>query len=249
MNNTICIIPARMGSSRFPGKALEKICGIEMLHHCFIRAKLAECFSDIYIATPDQEIHDFSKSIGCKSIDTKDTHTRCTERIAEAITKIDDSFENVVLYQGDEPLFSPEILKMLANYISNNADRTVTLMDEISEEQAEDLNNPKIVVDLNNYAAFFSRSAIPGSLKGHTEKFFKHIGVVAFKKSLLYEYANMAEGPLERAESIDMLRFIEHSVPIKMLLCESKTIGVDTPKDLEDVEKLMVNDSYYLGYK
>ena len=75
MNNTICIIPARMGSSRFPGKALEKICGIEMLHHCFIRAKLAECFSDIYIATPDQEIHDFSKSIGCTSIDTKDTHT------------------------------------------------------------------------------------------------------------------------------------------------------------------------------
>ena len=82
MNNTICIIPARMGSSRFPGKALEKICGIEMLHHCFIRAKLAECFSDIYIATPDQEIHDFSKSIGCKSIDTKDTHTRCTERLS-----------------------------------------------------------------------------------------------------------------------------------------------------------------------
>ena len=74
-----------MGSSWFPGKALKKICGIEMLHHCFIRAKLAECFSDIYIATPDQEIHDFSKSIGCKSIDTKDTHTRCTERIAEAI--------------------------------------------------------------------------------------------------------------------------------------------------------------------
>ena len=183
------------------------------------------------------------------SIDTKDTHTRCTERVAEAITKIDDSFENVVLYQGDEPLFSPKILKMLANYISNNADRTVTLMDEISEEQAEDLNNPKVVVDLNNYAAFFSRAAIPGSLKGHSEKFFKHIGVVAFKKSLLYEYANMAEGPLERAESIDMLRFIEHSVPIKMLLCESKTIGVDTPKDLEDVEKLMVNDSYYLGYK
>ena len=249
MNNTICIIPARMGSSRFPGKVLEKICGIEMLHHCFIRAKLAKCFSEVYIATPDPIIHSFSKKIGCKSIDTKNTHTRCTERIAEAITKIDDSFENVVLYQGDEPLFSPVILRVLSDYISINAERTVTFMDEITEEQAEDLNNPKVVVDLNDYASLFSRAVIPGSLKGHNEKYYKHIGVVAFNKFLLYEYAKMSEGPLERAESIDMLRFIEHSVPVKMLLCESKTIGVDTPKDLKDVEKLMAKDSYYLSYK
>ena len=138
---------------------------------------------------------------------------------------------------------------MLSNYISNNTDRTVTLMDEITEEQAKDLNNPKVVVDLNNYAALFSRAAIPGSLKGHNEKFYKHIGVVAFKKSLLKEYAEMSEGPLERAESIDMLRFIEHGTPIKMLLCESKTIGVDTPKDLNDVEELMTKDNYFLKYK
>ena len=91
------------------------------------------------------------------------------------------------MYQGDEPLFSPLNLEYLSDYISKNNDKTVTLMDEITESQAHDLNNPKVVVDLNNYASFFSRSAIPGSLKKHNEKFYKHIGVVAFKKPLLYE--------------------------------------------------------------
>ena len=250
MKNTICIIPARMGSSRFPGKGLEKICGMEMLEHCYIRAGLANCFSEIYIATPDKEIHEFGEKINCKTIDTKNTHSRCTARIAEAITKLDqNSFENVILFQGDEPLFSPKVLEKLANYISTNDYRTVTLMDEIDQTQALDLNNPKVVIDKQDRAIYFSRSPIPGSLKGHDEKYFKHIGVVGFKKNLLHDYTLMLEGPLERAEEIDMLRFIENGVPIKMLLCESETIGVDTPQDLADVEKLMITDNYYLKYK
>ena len=155
----------------------------------------------------------------------------------------------MILFQGDEPLFSPKVLEKLANYISTNDYRTVTLMDEIDQTQALDLNNPKVVIDKQDRAIYFSRSPIPGSLKGHDEKYFKHIGVVGFKKNLLHDYTLMLEGPLERAEEIDMLRFIENGVPIKMLLCESKTIGVDTPQDLADVEKLMITDNYYLKYK
>ena len=249
--NIIGIIPARMSSSRFPGKPLEKILGIPMVGHVYFRSKMSKTLSEVYIATCDKEIADYADSIGAKCIMTKDTHERASDRTAEAMLKIEENtgkkVDIVVMIQGDEPMTMPEMIDMsLSPFNYDPSIGCVNLMAPIkSIEEHNDPNCPKVVVDKNNFALYFSREPIPSSKKwkGGDYAKYKQVCIMPFTREYLLKFNELEPTPLEIIESIDMNRFLEHGYRVKMVLEDFKTQAVDTPEDLKKVEEYMIWDS------
>jgi 3-deoxy-manno-octulosonate cytidylyltransferase (CMP-KDO synthetase) len=252
----IGIIPARMGSSRFPGKPLKDIVGIPMLGHVFKRSKLSETLSQVYIATPDKEIADYATSISAKFVMTKDTHERASDRTAEAMEKIETSIgqkiDIVVMIQGDEPMLEPEMIDLSVRpFLEDDTIEVVNLMAPIrSEEEFEDPNCPKVVVDKNNFALYFSREPIPSrkKWKGDSVPMYKQVCVIPFKRDFLLQYNSWAPTPLEEVESIDMNRVLEYGHKVKMVYEEYETYCVDTPQDLKRVEGFLNRDPLVKKY-
>lgn len=245
--NIVGIIPARMGSSRFPGKPLAKILGVPMIGQVYQQAKKSQLLREVYIATCDQEIADYANSIGAKCHMTKDTHERASDRTAEALSKIEaqtgEKIDIVVMIQGDEPMIVPEMIDLAVDpFLQDPTIRVVNLMAPIkSFEEFNDSNCPKVVVDKNNFALYFSREPIP-SVKKWTEELplaFKQVCVIPFTRDFLLEFNNLEPTMLEKIESIDMNRVLEHGHKVKMVLVDFDTHSVDTPADLILVEKLM----------
>ncbi len=245
----IGIIPARIGSSRFPGKPLAKICGMPMIGHVYARSKMCKKLNDVYLATCDKEIADYAQSIGCKAIMTSDKHERASDRTAEAMLKIEKEKKQkadiVVMIQGDEPMLYPEMIDQALGAMSaDKGIQVVNLMGKLkSQEEQNDPHEIKVVVGLDNFALYFSREPIPTSRKGITDfPMYKQVCIIPFRRDFLLKFNQLDPTPLEKIESIDMLRVLENGYKVKMSLSEFDTYSVDTPADLKKVEYLMKND-------
>lgn len=252
----IGVIPARMGSYRFPGKPLAKILGIPMVGHVYHRSKMSKLLEEVYIATCDKEIADYADSIGAKWIITKDTHERASDRTAEAMLKIEEKtgekIDIVVMIQGDEPMIVPEMIDLAVRpFLDDSSIEVVNLMAPIrSAEEYNDPNCPKVVINRDNFALYFSREPIPSRKKWKEGNFpiYKQVCIIPFTRNFLLEFNALEPSPLERIESIDMNRCLEYDHKVKMVYEEFETYCVDTPQDLEKVEKLMLNDPFVKQY-
>lgn len=252
----VAIIPARMGSSRFPGKPLAKISGVPMIGHVLKRTEMCELVSETYVATCDEEIADYVVSIGGKSIMTSPLHERCTDRTAEAMLKIEKltglRTDIVVMIQGDEPLVTPGMVEAaVAPLVRDSSIEVVNLMADIEEEKdAEDPNEVKVVVDLHGNAVYFSREAIPSRKKGGTAvPFRKQVCIIPFRRESLLEFNALPQTPLEQMESVDMMRLIEHGKTVKMVPVLNHTVSVDIPADITDAESALMNDPLWAKYR
>ena len=242
----IGVIPARMASTRFPGKPLALIDGMPMIGHVFHRSRLSQIVEEVYVATCDREIADYIESIGGKVIMTSSSHERASDRVAEAVDTIEAGSESkidfVVLIQGDEPMIEPEMIKVSVDPLLRDSRVNVTnLMGNLkSRDEQEDPNEIKVVVDKNGFALYFSREPIPSSKKSATSfTMHKQICVISFRRKFLDTFRRLQPTPLERVESIDMLRALEHGFRVKMVQTNFESYSVDTPEDLNEVERLM----------
>lgn len=236
------IIPARMAASRFPGKPLALLAGRPMIEHVYRRAERCPHLAEVHLATCDREIYDAVQRFGGKAIMTADTHVRCTDRVAEAAQAI--SADVIVNIQGDEPLIHPHAITQLCEAILADSDvPCVNLCNVITSEA--DFRNPnqiKAVCDQKGFAIYMSRQPIPTTKQwGHTQV-LRQLGMIAFQKSFLETFANLAPTPLEQAESVDMLRAIEHGYRVKMVVSAFESFGVDTPADLRVAEERLRDD-------
>ena len=253
--NIIGIIPARMGSSRFPGKPLKKILGIPMLGHVFFRSNMSKALDDLYVATCDREIYEFILSIGGKAVMTADTHERASDRTAEAMLKIESETgkktDIVVMIQGDEPMLLPEMIDLSLKPLHTEENiQVVNLMAPLkSAEEQDDPNEIKVVTDLNGFALYFSREPIPHRKKlNKPVPMFKQVCIIPFRRDFLIKFNELDPTPLEEAEFIDMMRLLENGYRVKMVSIDSGTYAVDTIEDLRKVEKLMADDPLIQQY-
>lgn len=244
----IGVIPARLGATRFPGKPMEKIHGMPMVGHCYHRTRLAEGIDDTYVATCDEEIADYIKSIGGKAVMTSTSHTRATTRTAEAMEHIEketgEQVDIVVMMQGDEPLVRPDTIAETLVHFNDPSVEIVNIMSRMrSYEQFVDKNNVKVVVAQNNDALYFSREPIPSPWHGIEDvPMYMQTGIIAFRRDVLLRFNQMAETRLEQIESIDMNRVLETGGHIRMVPTDAITIGVDTLEELQAAEHLLNDD-------
>ncbi|MBI5631781.1 MAG: 3-deoxy-manno-octulosonate cytidylyltransferase [Elusimicrobia bacterium] len=236
----VAILPARMGSTRFPGKPLAKLLGKPMIQHVWERVSRCRALADTVVATCDSEIALACKAFGAPFVMTSDKHERASDRVAEAARKV--KADAYVLVQGDEPMTSPEMVEEALAPLADPAVACVNLAGRIqSESEFEDRNCIKVVLDLNGNALMFSREPIPTRKLGPWGSFpaWKQVCVMPFRADALELYARLAPTPLEKAESVDMLRFLEHGIKVRMAPTGHSSRAVDTPEDLARVEALM----------
>lgn len=235
------VIPARYQSSRFPGKPLTKILGKEMILHVAERALGAVERSQIIIATDSMKIADVVRDNGFEIKLTSDQHPTGTDRVWEAIK--DDNIDFVVNIQGDEPMFHPEDLVQIIKAKIDFPGHVVNGMaDLMSNENASDFNIPKVVYDESSNLLYMSRQAIPGSKVNEdlSIPFKKQVCLYGFNKEHLEAYANFGrKSNLEQFEDIEILRFFEVGIPVKMIALMGNTKAVDIPEDVPEVEQLM----------
>lgn len=251
----IAVIPARMESSRFPGKPMASIHGIPMIGHCYLRTSMCSDLIDTYVATCNQEIAEYIESIGGKAIMTSDAHERASDRTAEAMLKIEQQLgykiDIVVMVQGDEPMTTPEMIsKSIAPLLLDKNVNVVNLMSNIkSDSEFSDPNEVKVVVDSNNDALYFSREPIPSKRKGERDgPMQKQVCVIPFKRNFLLMFNQMHETVLEKIESIDMLRVLENGYKVRMIYSETPSFSVDTEHDLDNVINKMKDDQLMKAY-
>ena len=254
---SVVIIPARMAATRFPGKPLAKIAEVSMIAHCYFRAKMAKFVNEVYVATCDQEIADEIYHLNGKVIMTSSEHERASDRTAEALKKFETNenkkIDVVVMLQGDEPLINPHCLDLLIQHHEKYPEISVSnLIQNISDEDDfHHVNTVKVLTNLRGEILIFSREAIPSprlkGLSGYKPK--KQLGVISFKRDALIDFYQLEPTPLEKIESIDMLRFLEHGKSVMEVLTDSIMQGVDTIEDAKKVEPFIIMDPLYQQYK
>jgi len=241
----LLLIPARMGSSRFPGKPLVKILNkTPMIGFIYNNIKNSKIIKNSYVATCDDEICNYIKSINGNYIMTSKKHERASERCSEALVKIEKKlklkFDIVTMLQGDEPLISIKMIeKGIIPLIKDKSINVSNLMAKIhTKEEFIDKNCIKVVFDKNLNALMFSRNPIPS--KNYNKFYgFKQVCSISFKRDFLIKYLKMKETPLEKLESIDMLRILENGFDVKLIEIKGKIQSVDTKKDLLKVNKIL----------
>ncbi len=226
------VIPARYGSTRFEGKPLEIIHGKTMIEWVYKRS-LSSKLDKVVVATDDDRIVEVVKSFGGEVILTSRDHETGTDRIAEVAQNYRD-FDVIINVQGDEPLIESSMINSLITpFIEEPELKMATLKYKL--DNMEDVNNPnivKVICDKNDYAIYFSRNPIPFPRKLEISNYYKHIGVYAYKRDFVLDYAKMPQTPLEISESLEQLRVLENGYKIKVLETKHKVLGVDTPEDL-----------------
>ncbi len=255
MNRIIGLIPARLASTRFPGKPLAPIHGVPMVGHVYFRTRMCAQLDEVHVATCDPEIFDYVVSVGGKAVMTADTHERCSDRTAEAMLKIETAMGHkvdiVVMVQGDEPMVTPEMIESaVAPMLADPAIQVVNLMARLGTvAEFEDPNEVKVVVGLDGNAIYFSREPIPSRKKGVSQvPMLKQVCIIPFRRDYLLKFNALPPTPLEQIESVDMLRVIEHGDRVRMVMTDSETVSVDTPEDLERVKRLMEGDKLMAEY-
>lgn len=250
MSRIVAVIPARMGSSRFPGKPLASILGRPMIEHVVRRAAMCDQLDAVYVATCDEEIRTRVETFGGAVIMTSASHERASDRVAEAAASLEADV--VVMIQGDEPMITPDmIVAAVAPTLRDPSVRCVNMARRIlSQEEYFDRNTIKVVMDVHGDALFFSRSPIPAVDFASAEcpPIFKQVCVIPFRHDFLQEFTRLPQTPLERAESIDMLRVVEHGLRVRLVETEVNTHAVDTSDDLCLVEAMMKDDPLVLRY-
>jgi 3-deoxy-manno-octulosonate cytidylyltransferase (CMP-KDO synthetase) len=252
--NVVGIIAARMASTRFPNKPLVSIRGMPMIGHVYHRARLAAGMNEVWIATCDQSIIDYASTIGAPAVMTSDRHSRATDRIAEAVPRIEErtgkAVDVAVLIQGDEPMLVPAMLEELVGAMRRDHVLVANLISPIADAaEFEDPNTVKVVRDRAGHALYLSREPIPSRAKyDGAVPMWKQLGLIAFTRTALLEYTALSPTPLEEIESVDMNRLLEHGRRILMVETRHRTTAVDTPSDLARVEALMANDSLVASY-
>lgn len=247
---TIAVIPARMGSSRFPGKPIAPILGRPMIEHIYKRVAMSKSLDATYIATCDDEIRDIAEKFGARVIMTADTHERASDRVAEAVTDLDADL--IVMVQGDEPMTHPDMIDTAVAPFRNDPTLScVNLVRKIDHEADYlDANTIKVVMNRHNDALYMSRRPIPTLAKtGFADTTaYKQVCIIPFRRETLFQYTGLTPTPLEQLESIDMLRLLEHGLSVKMVHTHFNTQAVDTPADLARVAKLMESDPLLAHY-
>ncbi len=247
----LALIPARMGSSRFPGKPMAHLANVPMIEHVYRRVALSRKLTATVVATCDEEIAAHVRGIDGRVAMTGSHHERASDRCAEALAIIEKEdgvkFDIVVMVQGDEPLVHPEMIdEALAPLLADPKVRITNLLGHIgSEEEFEDRNCIKVVLDRSSNALYFSREPIPTRSKGTNAPMGKQICVIPFTRDFLLEYTRMAPTPLEIAESVDMMRVLEHGLDVRMVPTKHNSLSVDTEADRVRVEQVMLQDSLY----
>jgi 3-deoxy-manno-octulosonate cytidylyltransferase (CMP-KDO synthetase) len=237
----VAVIPARFASTRFPGKPLADIDGQPMIEHVYRRASAASTVSRVIVATDDLRIATRVAEFGGHVRLTKPTHATGTDRLAEVVETLDCDI--IVNVQGDEPLIDPRAIdQAVAPLIADPSVPMTTLYKRIANgAELIDPNVVKVVVDRGGFALYFSRAPIPHTHnpRGGWPPLYRHIGLYAYRRSTLLVLANLEPTPLERAESLEQLRALEHGIRIKAVETEYDSLSVDTPKDLEEVRRLL----------
>ncbi|NLR89982.1 MULTISPECIES: 3-deoxy-manno-octulosonate cytidylyltransferase [Flammeovirga] len=247
MRKFLGLIPARYGSSRLEGKPLADICGKPMIQHVYERAKAA--LDDVYIATDDKRIVEAVESFGGKVIMTSADHengtTRCLEALELVNKQTDGQFDAVVNIQGDEPLLEPSTLTELVNSFDEETNFATLVTPVVHAEDLENESEVFVTFDHNKNALYFSRAVIP-TVRGKKRKdwmqyttFYKHLGLYAYTNDALKKFSSLAPTTLEKLESLEQLRWIEHGYQIKVGITEHDSIPVDTKEDLERVRNIM----------
>jgi 3-deoxy-manno-octulosonate cytidylyltransferase (CMP-KDO synthetase) len=239
------VIPARYGSSRFPGKALATIGSKSMLQHVFERASQARYITSIIIATDDKRIEDAARAFGAPVRMTRADHASGTDRVAEVASA--ETAELIVNIQGDEPLIDPYAIDAAILPLADDPSIPMGTLKKRIEDSREigDPNVVKVVTDRSGNAIYFSRSTIPyvrdwngTDLRALPSPHYKHVGLYVYRRDFLLRYSDMPVGPLERAERLEQLRALENGYPIRVVETDYESLGVDTPEDLERVSSL-----------
>lgn len=245
-----------MASTRFPNKPMALINGIPMIGHCYFRTSMCKSLLGTYVATCDKEIHDYIESIGGQSIMTSDKHERASDRVAEAMKKVeselDITIDIVVMVQGDEPMITPEMIdKSIEPFLIDENIQIVNLMSKIDTlDEFMDPNEVKVVANKKGEAIYFSREPIPSRKKGYESvPMYKQVCIIPFTKKALINFNSTPETELEKIESVDMLRVIENGDSVHMVEVSHNTYSVDTEVDRQKVEKCLLDDALLELYK
>ncbi|MBQ6758103.1 MAG: 3-deoxy-manno-octulosonate cytidylyltransferase [Selenomonadaceae bacterium] len=236
---SICVIPARYSSTRLPGKPLKDICGKPMICRVWERASRARSVAEVIVATDDERILRAVEDNNGRAMMTRADHKTGTDRLAEVAEKF-PNVEVVVNVQGDEPLIEPSLIdELVAAFVADKDLQMATVATELTD--AAEMNNPnnvKVVLGKNNDALYFSRSLIPYPRNAGKSPVFKHIGIYAYRRQFLIDYAKMTPTPLEQAESLEQLRALENGFRIRVIKSSCQFIGVDTEEDLQLVNEI-----------
>ena len=230
------IIPARLQSTRFPRKMLTDILGLPMIVRSALRAKEAD---EVCVATDSEEIVEVCQKHHIEAVMTSPSHSSGTDRCAEAVRILClEKSEIIINMQGDEPFIESEILLSLKKMMSEKPCFMGTCIKSISQEEAQDPNLVKVVLDEEKHALYFSRSLIPYNRDNAEVEYFGHLGIYAFSNQTLQEFCNLAKSPLEEIEKLEQLRALYHQKSIATLLVQTQSIGIDTIEDKERAIKL-----------
>ena len=250
MMKFIGIIPARYASTRFPGKPLADMNGKPMIQRVYEQVK--DVLDSVCVATDDIRIENAVKTFGGQVVMTSDQHRSGTDRCYEAYQKIGEGYDVIVNIQGDEPFIHPEQIQTIKTCFADANTQIATLVkpfrsDDDFESTLFNPNSPKVVLNNNNEAMYFSRSIIP-YIRGKTytewlpsHTFYKHIGLYAYRAQVLKEITQLPQSALELAESLEQLRWLENGYKIKVGITEQETIGIDTPEDMEKALAFLAN--------
>ena len=246
----VAIIPARMAATRFPNKPLALILGLPMIEHVRRRVSLCDALDEVIVATCDEAIKNVVEAAGGRVIMTSDNHERCTDRIAEAATKVNADI--VINVQGDEPLVMPEMMNEVVRPLLDDKELpSVNLVTRIVDtKEFENPNAPKVVANRFGDLLYISREPIPSRKKADTDDYIKlkQLGIIAFRSDFLQVFTRLEPTPLEIIESVDMMRAVEHGYRVKIVETKGQLIGVDMPEDIKRVEKLLVADPLIQQY-
>ena len=240
----IGIIPARYASTRFPGKPLAMLGGRTVIQRVYEQA--AAVLEEAYVATDDERIFKAVEEFGGRVVMTRQDHKSGTDRIEEAAEKIGTQADVIINIQGDEPFIQKSQIETLKSLFENSETQIGTLGKKFeSIEAATNPNSPKIVTDKNGFALYFSRSVIP-YIRGKEQTewlqhfpFLKHLGLYAYRRDVLRQITQLPQSPLEMAESLEQLRWLENGYRIRVGLTDVETVGIDTPEDLRRAEEFI----------
>lgn len=241
MNKTIAVIPARYNSTRFPGKLMEILGDKTVITTTYQNVVETGLFDEVFVATDSEIIFDEITKNGGKAVMTGE-HETGSDRIAEAVQNIDCDI--VINVQGDEPFLKKEPLKQLIDVFSKDEKKEISLASlKILLKESEEIQNPnnvKVITDNQGFALYFSRSVIPFHRElTYDVKYYKHIGVYAFRKEALLKFSSLEMTPMEISEKLEQLRYLENGMKIRLLETDFIGIGIDTPEDLEKAKTLI----------
>lgn len=245
----LAVIPARFGSSRFPGKPLSLIHGKTLIQRTYENAKLCPFLEDVVIATDDDRIFAHAQSFGAHAVMTDPAHPNGTERIAEVLSKYPTPPEIVVNIQGDEPCISPAVIEALVSALINHpkAPMSTVITPLTNPDDAFNPSVVKCVVDTQGRALYFSRQLIPANKQGKMLEgvnYYSHIGLYAYRTDFLFEYLRLSPTPLQLAEDLEQLKVLEHGFSIQTAIVQHQSLGVDTPEDILKVESYLCKQNF-----